>query len=76
MIFIIRLSDSSCLKPLCESNNKATTTLSIKRLIKLKLSIVHRFFQARLKLIIVIGQGNTEIVQNMQVVQSAAKTYW
>ena len=76
MIFIIRLSESSCLKPFCESNNKAAIILSIKRLIKLKLSIVHRFSQARLKLIIVIGQGNTEIVQNMQIVQNAAKTYW
>ena len=42
----------------------------------MKMSIIHRFSQARLKLIIVIGQGNTEIVQNMQIVQSAAKTYW
>ena len=48
----------------------------MKRLIKLKLSTVHRFSQAQLKLIIVIGQSNTEIVQNMQIVQSAAKTYW
>ena len=76
MIFIIRLSESSCLKPFCEGNNKAAIILSIKSLIKLKLSIVHRFSQARLKLIIVIGQGNTEIVQNMQIVQNAAKTYW
>ena len=64
------------MKPFCEGNNKAAIILSIKSLIKLKLSIVHRFSQARLKLIIVIGQGNTEIVQNMQIVQNAAKTYW
>ena len=48
-------------------------TLSIRKLVKLKSSIVSKFSKARQKFIIVIVQMKTEIVQSMQIVQSTAR---
>ena len=47
-------------------------TLLIRKLVKLKLSLVRKLSKGRLKFIIVIVQSKTEIVQTMHIVQSAA----
>ena len=43
-------------------------TLLIRKLVKLKSSLVRKLSKARLKFIIVIVQNKTEIVQTMQIV--------
>ena len=48
-------------------------TLLIRKLIKLKSSLVRKLSEANLKFIIVIVQSKTEIVQTMDIVQSAAR---
>ena len=49
------------------------TTLLIRKLVKLKSSIARKFSKARLKFNIVIVPSKTEIVQSMQIAQSALK---
>ena len=53
-------------EPLCESSNNW-------KLVKLKSSVTSKFSKARLKFILVIVQSKTQIVQSMQIVQSAAR---
>ena len=48
-------------------------TVLIRKLLKLKLSLVRKLSKARLKFIIAIVQSKTEIVQSMHIVQSAAR---
>ena len=48
-------------------------TLLIRKLVKLKSSLVRKLSKARLKFIIVIVQSKTEIVQAMHIVQSPAR---
>ena len=48
-------------------------TLLIRKLVKLKSSLVRKLSKARLKFIIVIVQNKTEIVQTMHIFQSAAR---
>ena len=48
-------------------------TLIIRKLVKLKSSLVSKLFKAGLKFIIVIVQSKTEIVQAMDIAQSAAR---
>ena len=48
-------------------------TLLIRKLVKLKPSLVRKLSKARLKFMIVIVQSKTEIVQTMHIVQSAAR---
>ena len=48
-------------------------TVLIRKLLKLKLSLVRKLSKARLKFIIAIVQSKTEIVQSIYIVQSAAR---
>ena len=48
-------------------------TLLIRKLVKLKPSLVSKLSKARLKFMIAIVQSKTEIVQTMHIVQSAAR---
>ena len=48
-------------------------TLIIRKLVKLKSSLVSKLSKAGLKFIIVIVQSKTEIVQAMDIAQSAAR---
>ena len=45
----------------------------MRKLVKLKSSLVRKLSKARLKFIIAIVQSKTEIVQSMHIVQSAAR---
>ena len=47
--------------------------LLIRKLVKLKSSLVRKISKARLKFIIAIVQSKTEIVQGMHIVQSVAR---
>ena len=49
------------------------TTLLMRKLVKLKSSLVRKLSKARLKFIIAIVQSKTEIAQSMHIVQSAAR---
>ena len=51
----------------------AFITLLIRKLVKLKSSLVPKLSKAWLKFIIVTVQSKTEIVQTMHIVQSAAR---
>ena len=48
-------------------------TVLIRKLLKLKLSLVRKLSKARLKFIIAIVQSKTEIVQSIYIAQSAAR---
>ena len=48
-------------------------TLLMRKLVKLKSSLVRKLSKARLKFITAIVQSKTEIVQSMHIVQSAAR---
>ena len=48
-------------------------TLLIRKLVKLKPSLVSKLSKAQLKFMIAIVQSKTEIVQTMHIVQSAAR---
>ena len=56
------------MKPLCERRNNW-------KLVKLKSSMTSKFSKAQLKFIIVIVQSKTEIIQSMQILQSAANCF-
>ena len=67
------------MKPLCESSNdwrhlySISSLLLIRKLVKLKSSLVRKLSKAWLKFIIVIVQSKSEIAQTMRIVQRAAK---
>ena len=69
MKFIVRLSERSCLKPLCESITgafrRASRHSGLKKLVKLKSLIVRAFSKARLKFNIVIVQGTVAVTKGV-----------